>query len=113
MLKLDTTLKSLQVLLAGAVATNQLPIVVSYVEIDQTTFEVLTMAEADFATTGATPVTVVTAPASGKTRKIDFLSIVNVDTAPVIVTIRVNNNAILRPVITVELAVGDNLNYVG
>jgi hypothetical protein len=113
MLKLDSTAKSLEVVLAGAVATTQLPIVAAYVEVDQTTFEVLVMAEADTATNNTTAVAVVAAPGAGKTRKIDFLSIVNVDTAPVTVTVRVNNGGTFRIVQKVTLAVGDNLVYVG
>jgi len=112
MLKLDSTLKSLEVVLAGAPATTQVPIVVSYVEIDQTTFAVTTMSELDYASNGVTAVSIIPAPAAGKTRKVDFLSIVNVDTAPVTVTVRVNNNGTMRIVKKITLAVGDNLEYV-
>ncbi len=113
MLKLDATTKSLEVLLAGAPATTQLPIVGSYVEIDQVTFAVTAMAEVDAATNSTTEVSVIAAPAAGKTRQLSFLSIVNVDTAPVTVTVRVNNSGTFRIVKKVTLAVGDNLEYNG
>lgn len=111
MISLDTASKKLEIKLAGAVATTELPFVASYVDINQTTFAMSASSEADGATTGATAVVVVAAPGATTTRKLNYLSVVNVDTAAVTLTVQVNNAATLRIVLKVALAVGDQLSF--
>lgn len=113
MLKLDATTKSLEVVLSGAVTTTQLSVVYSYVEINQTTLDVTEMAGDGVATNNTTPVVVVAAPVAGRTRKVDFLTVVNSDTVAATVTLNLNDGGVLRPIIKVTLAVGDNLCYTG
>jgi hypothetical protein len=111
MLKLDATTKSLEIRLAGPVATAECPFYVSYVEADQTTAALTAFAARDGTTAGATAVSVMPAPAAGRTRKLDYLSLVNRDTAAVIVTVQVTVSGTPRPVQGVTLAVGDNLSF--
>jgi len=113
MIILDSTTKKLEVVLSGAVATNQLPIVASYVEENSTTHALNALAENDTATNNTTAVVAVAAPASGFTRQVKSLTIYNADTAAVIVTVRYNNNATTRVLCTTTLAVGDTLQYEG
>lgn len=107
---LDSTLKSLEVKLGGAVTTNQLPWVVSYVDILTSDQSVSTYSENDGATNNTTAVTMVSAPASGHTRTIIGFSVVNEDTVAAETIIQYNNNGTTRTIIDVTLAVGDNLS---
>ena len=112
MLSLDATTKTLEVKLAALITTNQLPIVVSYVDINQSTFAQTASSESDTATNGTTVVTIIAAPGATTTRKLNYLSIFNADTLAATVTVQVNNNATLRIIFKVTLAVGDNLIYI-
>src|ERR1019366_7212235 len=111
MLKLDSTLKSLEVKLAGAISTSQLPFVTGYVDINQSTFALSTAAENDGVTNSGTAVTAVAAPAATTTRKLDYFSIVNVDTAAATVTVQVNNNDTARISFKAVLQVGDQIAF--
>jgi hypothetical protein len=111
MLALDATTKSLEIKLAGAIATTQCPFVAAYVDLNQTTFAATASGEADGTTNGATAVTVLAAPSATTTRKLNYLSLVNVDTAPVVAAVQVNNAATKRIVFQATLAVGDQLEF--
>jgi len=113
MIILDSALKTLEVKLAGAITTTQLPWVVTYVDVNQSTFAVSAASEADGATNSGTAVTMVAAPGATTSRQIKFLSVFNVDTAVATVTIQLNNNGTLRIIWKGTLAVGDTLQYVG
>jgi hypothetical protein len=113
MIILDSTLKSLEVKLAGAITTNQLPWSVSYVDVDQTSFAATAASEADGATNSGTAVTMVAAPSAGKSRQVKFISVHNADTVAATVTIQINNNGTLRIVFKATLAVGDQIQFVG
>jgi len=108
MITLDATTKTLEVVLAGAVAANELPVVVTFVDVTTTAY---TPGSTDTITTGTTPVTAVAAPAASTQRQIKFLSVYNADTVAATVRINFNNNATLRRVVSVELAVGSALIY--
>lgn len=112
MIILDSTLKSLELKLAGAPATTQPPFVASYVDISQTTFGMTAAAENDGAMNGSTAVTAAAAPSASTTRQLKFLSVFNVDTAAVVLTVQVNNNGTARIVWKATLAIGDTLVYV-
>jgi hypothetical protein len=114
MLLLDTTNKSLEIVLAGAVATTELPYVVGYVDISQIDFAMTALREQDGTTRGTTAVAIVPAPAATPaptSRQLKFLSIYNADTAVATLTIRVKNTATTRIVWKGTLQVGDNLLY--
>jgi hypothetical protein len=114
MLLLDTTLKSLEIVLAGVITTTELPYVVGYVDISQVDFAMTAVREQDGTTNGVTSVTIVPAPTAIPTltsRQLKFLSISNVDTAVATLAIRVKNTATTRIVWKGTLQVGDNLLY--
>jgi len=108
MIILDTTTRSLEVLLDAAPATNQLPIVVSYAELTTTTY---TPKTDHTVTSGTTAVTIVAAPAASKQRQIKFISIRNKDTATRIVILQYDDAATEREIVKVSLAVDDMLIY--
>jgi len=107
----DSTLKSLEVILGGAITTNELTWSASWLDIDQTTFGASVVSDDDGLTNGGTAVTVIPAPGAGKSRQAKFLSIYNGDTVPTDVTIRINNNGTFRTVFKATLEVGDTVYY--
>lgn len=112
MLVLDSTLKSLEIKLSGAITTTQLPYVASYVDINQSTFALSGSSESDGTTNNTTAVTVVAAPGATTSRKLNYLSVFNVDTVQATLTIQLNNNGTTRICWKGLLAVGDTLQYI-
>jgi len=108
MIILNATNKSLELVLAAAVATTQPDFVASYVDLTTTTF---TSAEQDGVGNGVTAVTVVSAPAALTQRQVKFLTVLNRDTAAITATIRYNNNGTIRQIVKVTLAIGSTLVY--
>ena len=111
MIVLDATTKSLEVVLSGAVTTNQLPVVASYVEVTDSDQSVSDIAENDTATNNTTAVTAVAAPAAGKTRVIKSLTVQNADTVAATITVRLNNNSTMRTLCKVTINAGEQLQY--
>jgi hypothetical protein len=68
-----------------------------------------TEGSADGTLNGVTEVDIVAAPAGATRRLVRWISIVNVDTGPVTVTLGLNNTGSKRVICKVTLAVGDNL----
>jgi hypothetical protein len=97
---LDTTLKSLEFVLASAITTNQLQFTCSYADVTTTDF---VPGENDGLSNDTTPVTLAAAPAAATERQIKFISIVNTDTVAAVVTISLNNNGDLRRIYKVAL----------
>src|SRR3990167_9170716 len=120
MFNLDTTTRSIEVLLGGAVATNQLPIVASYADSELPAYASFadlrlaqeTQATNQTATNNTSVVTAVAAPGSGDQRRLKYLSVYNADTAEVTPTVRLNDNGTTRILAKPTLAVGDTLYYV-
>ena len=119
MIILDSTTRTIEVLLAGSITTSQLPVVASY-------SDTALPAYADFASlrlsqdtqktnqtqsNNTTAVTVVAAPSSGQQRRVEYLSIFNADTVAATVTVQLNDNSTLRIIAKEALAVGDTLYY--
>lgn len=109
MLVLDATTKSLEIILGGAITTNQLPVVVSYGDITSTTF---TLGEADSISNNTSTVTILAAPGASTQRQVKYIGIYNADTVAATVTLRLNNNSTLRTIIKATLSVGDTLHYI-
>jgi hypothetical protein len=107
MIILDTTLRKLELVLAGAITTNQLPFVASYQ--DST---VAPPATTNGVSNNTTAVTLVAAPASGVQRELQYLSIYNADTVSATVTVRLNDNSTLRTIVNVTLNSGSSLIFV-
>lgn len=109
MIMLDATTKKLQLVLAGAVTTNQLPYTAGWV--DYTTTAAPLPATGDGASNSTTLVDIVAAPSASTQRKVTFLSVYNKDTVTATVTISLNDNGTTREIVKVTLAVGASLIY--
>lgn len=103
-LVLDSTLKTIAVVMSGAAATTNPSYVASYADNNGTTF---TEGASSGSLSGTTPVNIVAAPSSGYRRVIKKLYIENADTAAVTLTIYYNNNGTNSNIAKVTLAVGD------
>jgi hypothetical protein len=108
---LDATTKSLEIDLAGAITTTQLPYTIDWVELLESDMSVVDTGSGDGTTNSTTAVSVLAAPASGRVRKVTFLSVSNEDTVAAVLTVQLNNNGTTRRIIKVTLDVGDNLTY--
>jgi len=104
MLVLDTTTKTITVAMSGAPATTNPDFVTAYSDDNGTTF---VEGSNDGTLNGTSQVTLVSAPAASTRRLIKTIYIENKDTAPVTLTITLNNNGTLRNIAKVTLAVGD------
>lgn len=106
---LNNTSKKLQVLLGGAVSTNELPIVVSYRDIGAVG---VSYQSADAISTGGTAVDVLAAPPAGKRYEVEGMSIYNADTATATVTVRQYVNAsTTRIIIKAAILTAETLLY--
>lgn len=108
MIILDTVNRTLEVVLGGAVAANELPIVVCYVDVTAAAY---TPATEHTVTNGAVTVTIAAAPAAATQRQIKFISIYNADTGAVTLTLKYDDAATERKIHVVTLSVGDLLMY--
>lgn len=107
MILLDSS-DSLQVLLAGAVATTQPVLYAAYADHGAGTF---IPGSSSGATNGATAVNWIAAPAADHTRQAKYLSLYNADTATVVAMVRVVDNANNRILLKVSLLTGERLEY--
>lgn len=89
---LTNTTETLQVILGGAVATNQSVVTVDYGDNTATTF---TAGKQRSTTNGTTAVNILAAPAASTQRIVQFLTMTNADTAAITVTIRTNDGGTL------------------
>jgi hypothetical protein len=105
---LDAITKKLEIVLGGAVAANQLPFQCEWVD---NTASAATPGTNGGLTNSATPVDLVGVPGGSTQRIVRYINIFNADTSPVTVTVRFNDNATLRTLKTVALAVGDTLTW--
>jgi len=105
---LDSTGKSLEVLLTGAPATTQPQFMASYVDVTITSY---TPKATDGVTNSATPVTAVAAPAAATQRQVKLLTVANIDTAAVTAILQLNNGGTTRRLARVTLAVNSTLVY--
>ena len=110
MIVLPSTNTSLQLILAGAITTNQLDFTVAYQQISssgQTTYT-----EDNGTSNSGTAVTLVAVPSvAGDRRIIKSIAVHNNDTVSATVTIRYNDNGTFRTIIKVILATLENLIY--
>lgn len=111
MIILDSTLKSLEITLAGAVTTTELPYVLGYVDLLSSDQSISAVGSNDGTTNGGTAVSVLAAPASGHTRQVKFLSVHNADTVAAVLTVQYNDNGTKRIISKTTLDVGDNFLY--
>ncbi|MBC8553658.1 MAG: hypothetical protein H8D23_28925, partial [Candidatus Brocadiales bacterium] len=107
-LALDTTTKSLEFVLGGAVSANELDFTSYYADKSATTFAI---GANDGTSNGGTEVTWVSSPGASASRIISSASIYNNDSAQAVVTIKLNNNGTRRVLFTVTLETGEQLLY--
>ncbi len=105
---LDSNLESIEVFLGGVVTTNQLPFVATYADHAATTF---TPGNQHGVTNDTSVVTMISAPAASEQRQVKMLNIFNADTVAATVTVRFNDNTVLRNLIVVTLEAGFQLVY--
>ncbi len=111
MIILDTTGKSLEVILGGAITTNQLPWETAFVEVVVATMALDAMSASDGATNSGTAVAMVAAPAAGKSRQVKAVYVFNADTVNTTVTVRLNNGGTFRILRSVVLATLEYLQF--
>jgi len=105
---LDSTSQSLEIVLAGAVATNQLPVSVEYVDMTSTA----TTGGTQLSTTNSTTaVTIASAPAASTQRRILGVQVFNADTASATVTVRTKDTSTLYPHVKIVVPSGYTLQY--
>ncbi len=109
MLILSQTTDNLQVVLAGAVTTNQLNCFASWRDVTTTDY---TPGRSVINTNNTTDVDAVAGPAASTQRVVDFVSVYNADTAAAIVTVKFDANGTEYPIVKVTLAAGETLEYV-
>lgn len=111
MIILDATTKSLEFKMTAAPATTQPSFVSSYVDMSTTDFSLTGATEQDGAGNGTTVVTLVSAPGASTSRKLNYLSIRNRDTAAIQITLQYNNNSTTREILKITLSVDDSLIF--
>lgn len=104
MIVLDTTSKSITIVMSGAAATTNPSFTAAYADNNGTSF---TEGANDGVLNGTTAVTAVSAPAASTRRIINTITVENNDTAAVTITIGYLNTANTRVIAKVTLQVGD------
>lgn len=110
---LTATTDKLQVILDGAITTNELKCYASYRVIKTLSGigKEFTPARNFIATNGATEVDLVGSPSADYQHVVDYLSVFNSDTVNAVVTINFSDNGTLYPQIKVTLGTGEKLEY--
>lgn len=106
---LDTTSKTVEVVLAAAKTTNDCEWTADYIDTaNGTTFQ---PANGVGVSNGTTAVTAVAAPAASTQRSVRAFSFYNADTVGTTVTVRLNDGTNTRRVVSVSLVAGQSLVY--
>lgn len=105
---LDTTTKSIQVVLATNVATTQAQVFASYADLTATTF---VPGSADLPTNNTTAVTAVSAPPASTQRQIKNLQVYNADTSNITVSVQLLDGATTRVLYKATLVPGQTLEW--
>ena len=105
---LDATNKKLQILLSGAVTTNQLPFQCEWVDV---TTSASTPGTNGGTSNDTTPVDLVPVPGASTQRIVNAINIYNDDTVGATVTVRFNDGGTLRTLKQTDLDSGDTLMW--
>jgi hypothetical protein len=108
---LGTATEVLEIVLGGAVATNQLTWAIDYVDTVTSTASASGPYSAKGVTNSSTAVAMLASPASGTTRLALTVSVVNLDTAPATVTVRSHDGSAITPWFQGTLQAGEVLTY--
>jgi hypothetical protein len=110
MIVLDTTSKSITIVMSGAAATTNPSYTTAYADNNGTSF---TEGASDGVLNGTTAVTAVSAPAASTRRIVNTITVENNDTAAVTITVGYLNTASTRVIAKVTLQVGDTWTTTG
>jgi hypothetical protein len=105
---LDATTKKLELVLGGAVTTNELQWVTNYADKAATSF---VPGSSDGVSNGATEVTIAAAPGADEQRLVNMINVYNTDTVDAVVTIKLDNDGTDRTLVITTLDSGDTLQY--
>ncbi len=105
---LNTTLKSIRVVLGEATTTNECDITASWGDYAGTQF---VPGSADDVTNGTTPVTIVGAPGTSEQRLVQEITVYNADTVEHVVTLQLDNNSTIRVFRRASIAPGGTFAY--
>lgn len=108
MIILSETTDTLQIVLSGAITTNQLQCFTSWRDRTATTY---VAGRTVTNTNSTTDVTLAASPAASTQRVIDFISIYNNDTANATVTIKLDANGTEYKLFVTTLAAGEKIEY--
>lgn len=103
---LDSTTRSLEVVLSGAITTTQPKCITAWSDITASAYA---PGETVASTNSTTAVTLVAAPAASTQRKITTLNIFNADTVSATVTVRYNDNGTVYNLISIAVPSGYTL----
>jgi hypothetical protein len=106
---LDTTTKSIDVIMGEAMTTSNPDYVVAYDDITTTTFSPIA---GDGTLNGTSVVSIIPAPGSSTERHVKYLNINNVDTVSHIITVQLNDNSTNRVLVKYTLLSGESLSYI-
>ena len=109
MIVLSQTTDKIQIVLSGAVATNEAQCVASWRDITAT--RTYTAGRSVANTNGSTDVDLIASPATSTQRVIDFISVYNNDSASVTVTVKYDANGTDYILWKGALAAGARLEY--
>jgi hypothetical protein len=105
---LDSTSKSLEIILFGAITTNQMNVSAEFVDMTSTT----TIPGTQLANSNSTTaVAIVSAPGASTQRRILGVQVYNGDTASAIVTVRINDSGTMYPAVKIAVPSGYTLQY--
>lgn len=116
MIRLDSTTRKLQIILGGAITTNQLSVTVGYQDNASAPPHGMTRIGGSQVsnTNSGTAVDICNAPTqAGICREIDWISVYNLDTVSAVVTLRYNDNGTTYNIVKVTLLTGEHLQYSG
>ncbi|KKL75014.1 hypothetical protein LCGC14_2059110, partial [marine sediment metagenome] len=105
---IDATTQTLEIKLAGAVSTNELPVVLAYIDGEASNFFPTLQHSIS---NGATEVTILSAPESRGKRMVKFMYIRNTDTATVTLTLQLADGATDREIVKIALLQDETLVY--
>jgi len=105
---LDTTTRSLEILLGAAVSANQLKVTSDWVDM---TTSATTGGTTPSTTNNTSVVTIVAAPASSTQRKVYAVNILNLDTASATVTVQLNDNSTIYKKVVITIHPNATLQY--
>ncbi|KKK83532.1 hypothetical protein LCGC14_2792440, partial [marine sediment metagenome] len=97
---IDTTTQTLEMKLAGAVSTTELPCTLAYIDGEASNFFPTLQHSIS---NGTTEVTILSAPEPRGKRMVKFMYIRNVDTATATVTIQLADGATNREIVSIAL----------